>query len=192
MIFTTIHVSYAQETQKENIETLFGKPSKVRGYIGSLNTTTNLDGETAYMSGAQAAGIFNDHFIFGLYRLDLENNVFSNNLSYIDSKIDFEHKGFILGYIFMPKRILHFNTNVQLGKGSLDIYDNVFDTWIDDDLVFVVTPSLEAELNITKFLRIGIGANYRFTFDVDQYANYTDEDFSDFGAFVSFKFGWFR
>ena len=144
------------------------------------------------MNGTHAAGIFNDHFILGFYRIDLENNILINNDSYIGSELYFDHKGLWLGYIFMPKRIIHLNTNAQIGKGSLEIYDKISDHWIRDDVIFVLTPSLEVEFNIAKFFRVGIGANYRFTLDVDQYENYNDNDFTDFGAFINLKFGWFN
>lgn len=185
-------VLYAQDEQKPEIETIFTKPSKIRGYISSINNTTTLDGETAYMSGMHAAGIFNDHFVLGFYNLDLENNVFSNNDNYIGSTVDFGHKGLWIGYIFMPKRIIHFTANAQIGKGNLEIYDSTIDNWVEDDMVFVLTPSIEAEVNIAKFFRVGIGANYRFALDVDKFANYNDQDFSGMGAFVTLKFGWFK
>lgn len=196
LLFTIIFVALtsinAQTDNSDDIETLFQKPSKIRGYVGPLTNYTLLDGETAYMSGVHAAGIFNDHFVLGFYKLDMENNIWSNNDNYIGSTIDFDHKGLWLGYIFMPKKVVHFTTNVQLGKGNLEIYNNLIDTWIEDDMVFVITPSIEAEFNIAKFLRIGVGANYQFALDVDKFMNYTDDDFSDFGAFVTFKFGWFK
>lgn len=191
-LISTFSLLNAQEEDPNNIETLFKKPSKIRGYVGSLTNTTTLDGELAYMSGATAAGIFNDHFILGFYKLELENNVFSNNDNYVGSTMDFDHKGIWLGYIFMPKRMIHFNANVQAGKGNLEIYDDIADSWIEDDFVFTLTPSLEAEFNVAKFLRVGIGANYRFVFDVDRFDNYDNNDFSDLGAFISFKFGWFN
>lgn len=188
----TISFLSAQDENESNIETLFQKPSKVRGYIGSLNNVTTLDGETAYMSGVNVAGIFNDHFVFGFYKLDLENSVFSNNDNYIGSRMNFDHKGLWLGYIFMPNKMIHFNINVQAGKGNLEIYDSILDTWIEDDFIFVVTPSLEAEFNVTKFLRVGLGANYRLAMDVNEFNNYNNNDFSNLGGFISFKFGWFR
>lgn len=181
---------FAQEDG--DIETLLTKPSKIRGYVGSLTNTTTLDGETAYMSGMHAAGIFNDHFVLGFYNMEIENNVWSNNDSYIGSTVDFNHKGLWIGYIFMPKSILHFTTNAQIGKGHLEIYNSNLDNWITDDMILVLTPSIEAEFNVAKFFRVGIGANYRFTYDVDQIENYSDNDFSGFGAFVSLKFGWFK
>lgn len=179
--------------QEEKIETFFhSKPEKIRGFIAPITNTTILDEETAYMTGISGGAIINDHFIFGFYKQDLDNEILSNNLNYIGNEIDFDHKGLWLGYIFMPKRIMHININAQLGKGNLEIYDDTFNEWMEDDLVFVTIPSIEAEFNIAKFFRVGIGANYRFTFDVDRFRDYSNEDFSDFGAFVSFKFGWFN
>lgn len=191
-LISTVGLLNAQEENSEKIETLFNKPSKIRGYIGPLTNTTTLDGDIAYMSGVNVAGIFNDHYILGFYNIELENNVFSNNDSYIGSTMNFDHRGIWLGYIFMPKRMIHFNTNVQAGKGYLEIYDDISDTWLEDDFIFVLTPSLEVEFNIARFLRVGIGANYRLTFDVDKFDNYDNNDFSDLGAFISFKFGWFN
>ena len=189
LVFTSL---YAQEEKNSDIETLFSKPSKIRGYISPITNTTYLNGEIAYMSGMNVAGILNDHLIIGFYKLDLDNSSWSNSDNYIGSTMSFNHKGLYLGYILMPKRIVHFTTNVQLGKGNMEIYDSVLDEWIQDDMVFVAVPSVEVEFNVTKFFRFGVGANYRFTTDVDKFANYSDSDFSDFGVSVSFKFGWFK
>lgn len=186
-------IGYLNAQEETEIQTFFNsKPDKIRGYIAPLTNTTYLDGETAYMTGVNVASIINDHYILGFYKLDLENDIRSNNTNYIGNEMDFDHKGLWLGYIFMPQRIIHFNVNAQVGKGNLEIYDNIFNEWLEDDLIFVVSPSLEAEINVAKFFRVGIGANYRFTFDVDKFDNYNNEDFSDFGAFISFKFGWFN
>jgi hypothetical protein len=192
ILIGTFSFAQAQEDDKDQIKTILTKPSKVRGFIGPITNTTTLDGDVAYMTGVNAGGIFNDHFIFGFYKVDLENTVYSSNSSYNGSSMDFDHKGLWLGYIFMPQSMIHFNVNVQAGKGNLEIYDTIFDTWIEDDFIFVLTPSLEAEFNVAKFLRVGIGANYRLMFDVDRFDNYSDKDFSELGAFVSFKFGWFN
>ena len=193
LIITSTGYLFAQDKEEiDNIETFFEKPSKIRGYVGPLTDITMVDSEIAYMTGVNVAGIFNDHFILGFYNLNIENDIKSDNTNYFESTIDFNHKGIWLGYIFIPKRIIHFNTNVMLGKGDLELYDDFLNEWIEDDFIFVLTPSLEAEFNVAKFLRVGIGANYRFTFDVDKFVDYNDNDFSDFGAFVSFKFGWFN
>ncbi len=190
LVFSTGMI-LAQE--EDDIETLFkNKPEKIRGYLGPLTNITTLDGETAYMHGFNAAAIINDHLIVGFYNLNLENNIFSNNDEYIGNSLDFEHRGFLLGYIFMPKEAIHFSASLQTGRGNIEIYDEPADNWIEDRNVFILTPGIEAEFNITKFFRIGVGANYRFALDVDQFDNYDNNDFSSPGASVSFKFGWFK
>lgn len=191
LALSSIGLIHAQNDEAE-IETLFQKPSKIRGYIAPLANTTTIDGEIAYMTGVNVAAIFNDQYVLGFYRVDLENNIFSNNDNYIGADINFDHKGIWLGYIFMPKKKLHFNINVQAGKGYIDLYDDVQNNWVDDDFIFVLTPSLEAEFNIAKFLRVGIGANYQFSMDVDRFNDYNNNDFSGPGAFISFRFGWFN
>lgn len=178
--------------ENNDIETLFTKPGKIRGYLGPITNITTIDGENAYMQGFNAAAIFNDHLIVGFYNLNLENNIFSNNDEYIGDILDFEHRGLLLGYIFMPKKAIHFSASLQTGRGNIEIYDEPIDTWIEDKNVFILTPGIEAEFNITKFFRIGIGANYRLAMDVDQFNNYDNEDFSAPGGFISFKFGWFK
>ena len=192
LLITIITIAVTNINAQDDIETLFEKPSKIRGYVGPITNVTSLDGENAYMNGVHAGGIFNDHFVLGFYKLDLENSIWSNNDNYIGSTVDFDHKGLWLGYIFMPKRVIHFTTNVQLGKGNLEVYDSTIDNWIEDDQVFVAIPSIEVELNLAKFLRLGIGANYRFTFDVDRLGNYKESDFNDLGVFATLKFGWFK
>ena len=192
LLINTVAFVNAQEEETDNIQTFFSKPSKIRGYFGPISNITSLDGESAYMNGFNAAAIFNDHVVFGLYNINLENNIFSTNNNYIDYEMDFEHRGLFLGYIFMPKHKIHFNTNLLVGKGEINIYDDIFDTWLEDDVMFVLTPNIEIEFNVARFLRLGIGANYRFALDVDKFDNYNNNDFSDLGAFVNLKFGWFR
>jgi hypothetical protein len=174
--------------ENDNMETIFNKPEKIRGYLGPIINITTLDGENAYMQGFNAAAIINDHLIVGFYNLNLENNIFSNNDEYVGDILDFEHRGLLLGYIFMPKKAIHFSASLQTGRGYIDMYNES----IDDKNVFILTPGIEAEFNLTKFFRIGIGANYRFAMEVDQFDNYDNEDFSAPGGFVSFKFGWFK
>ena len=70
-------------------------------------------------------------------------------------------------------------TNVD-GYPSRDNYDNIN----------VITPVVEIELNLTEFLKIGIGATYQIVNDVD-FDAFNNYDFSAPGAVLSLKLGWF-
>ena len=183
--------SFAQEDD-EKMQTLINAPVKIRGYIGPLMTYSSIDGEYAYMSGFIASAIFNDKILFGFYSQSLETPSYSNNDNYQDADMNFEHQGISIGYIFMPKKLIHFTANLMGGKGSLEVYNNLTEKWVKDDIIFNIKPMVEAEVNIFRFLRVGLGVNYNFAFDIDQIAGYTDQNFSGFGGNLSFKFGLFK
>jgi hypothetical protein len=90
----------------------------------------------------------------------------------------------------MPKRIAHAVIQVQLGWGSLNSKDR-FGGLIDNlDKLFIITPIIEAEMNITRFLRIGIGGSYRIAAFADNDI-LSASDLSGPGVNLAFKFGWF-
>jgi len=191
LILFVAGLSYAQEDE-EKMQTLIKAPSKIRGYVGPLMNYTTIDGEFAYISGFTASGIFNDKVLFGFYSQTLETSMISNNDNYLGADMNFQHQGISFGYIIMPKKMLHFTANVLAGRGSLEVYDDLTEDWVKDDLILNLNPMVEAEINLFRFFRVGVGVNYNFAFDVDQVAGYNDNDFSGFGGNVSLKFGWFK
>jgi len=183
---------FAQEDEGKMETLIKSYPKKIRGFIGINMCVTTLAGETAYMQGFSASGIINDHYLLGFYSSNLENSMYSNNDNYIGAEMNYSHNGISLGYILFPKKAIHFSTSLMAGKGDLDIYDDIADEWIEDKVIFILTPNIEAEFNVFRFLRIGVGANYQFAFDVDRFDGYDDKDFSSPGGYVSLKFGWFN
>jgi len=77
----------------------------------------------------------------------------------------------------------------------------------DYDQFYLIQPGIEVELNITRFFRLAIGGNYRFTSDInltttDFNNTITDtddvpiqildnNDLNSFTTYISFKFGRF-
>ena len=53
-----------------------------------------------------------------------------------------------------------------------------------------LAPTVEVELNLTRYFRIGAGATYNLYTMVDL-QGYRSSDLSAPGGFLSFKFGWF-
>jgi len=191
MILSVVGLSYAQE-EEEKMQTLIKAPSKIRGYVGPLININTIAGEMGYMSGFIASGIFNDNILFGFYSQNLETPMYSNNDDYLGAEMDFEHHGISLGYIFMPKKMIHFAAILYAGKGSVGVYDDLTEKWVNDNLIFNLNPMLELEINMFRFLRVGVGVNYNLAFDVDQINGYSDKDFSGLGGNLSLKFGWYK
>lgn len=174
--------------QDEEMKTLFGDhPFKIGGFAGPFMSFTMANDEFAHMMGGGGCVLLNDFFIGG-YGIGITNNIpYASNA---DTKINFGHGGFWMGYNFMSNRLIHPVFDLKTGWGSIKEkteYDGDLD---EGDRIFVLTPTIGVELNVTRFFRIGVGANYQAVFLVDD-PNFSENDFSTPGAFLSFKFGAF-
>jgi len=78
----------------------------------------------------------------------------------------------------------------RIGWGGISGYDTEKNRYFSDN-VFVVVPTISAEMNFTRFFKINIGAEYRKTLNVKNVGNLTNQDFSSLGVYMNFIFGWF-
>ncbi len=98
-------------------------------------------------------------------------------------ELEIKGNDLLLGYVFHNDRVIHPLVYVQMGSSSLDIQD------VGTDRVFVAQPTVGAELNVTRFFRIGLEGGYRF-FSNSDIQGFSDKDFSSPVLGLRFKFGW--
>jgi len=89
----------------------------------------------------------------------------------------------LLGYTINSDKAIHPIVYVQFGSSDLEVEG------VGSDNVFVVQPSIGAELNVTRWFRIGIDGGYRF-FNNSDIPGFTDQDFSSPVLGLRLKFGW--
>ncbi|UCG27033.1 MAG: hypothetical protein JSV24_08650 [Bacteroidales bacterium] len=170
--------------EEDELQTLFGKNTKVRGFFGPTLELTALSGEFSAMLGA-GGGILLDDFFLGGYGVGLTNT------STLQEEVDFGYGGLFVGYTFLSNKPFHPGISALFGLGSVSSSDNVF----DDDNVFVITPAVELEVNLARFMKASIGATYRFVGGISdsgaKLAGYTNQDFSGPAGIISLRFGWF-
>lgn len=65
------------------------------------------------------------------------------------------------------------------------------DTVVVEDGIFMFEPGANFMFNITTFLRIGLGASYRFVSDVERLDGLESRDLNEASANLSFMFGKF-
>jgi len=193
LAITFCAVIFAQDEESE-FRTLFDyEDFRISGFGGPMMSFTTISGEFAHMMGGGGAVLLGNFFIGG-YGLGLTTDIRDkNDPDNVDRKIDFGHGGFWTGVIIKGKSAIHPSIHSTIGWGSVSINDNFFDGDIEKDGVFVLTPTLELEMNLTQFFRVSVGASYRivtFVDDLEAY-DYKNDDFSGPSAFVSLKFGWF-
>jgi hypothetical protein len=175
------------EAQDEDLQTLFGdRPLKITGFGGPFMNFTSFDKDFAYMMGG-GGGIIINNFMIGGYGIGLANTLYFDDS---DDEISFGHGGFWFGYQLMPHKLVHPVIQVQLGWGGLNSKDR-YGALIDNlDKLFIITPIVEVEMNITRFFRIGLGGSYRIAAFADNNI-LSAGDMSGPGANLAFKFGWF-
>jgi hypothetical protein len=183
--------SWSQEREYKTIVDF--NDVRISGMGGVMMQFTAADGEFAHMLGGGGAVMLGDFFI-GAYGLGLTNQipVIRPEITEYQAgdKLTMSHGGFWLGYSLFGDRAIHMTFSSLVGWGTLGVRADYYPENLWPDGIFVVCPTMEVELNLTKFFRLGVGASYNIYTFVDL-PGYTASDFSAPGGFLSFKFGWF-
>lgn len=168
-------------------ETLFNKSKVFGAFGGPIVEFGSVAGEYSPSTGGGGGLIIDDFFIggYGLASADLNQNWDD------DYRFDIAHGGFWLGYNYKSYKLVHPYSSVKIGWGAVDVpvEGSNFNRL---DNVFVITPEIGAELNVTKFFHIAATVGYRYVDGVNE-ANttFTNSDFNNFNAGLTFRFGWF-
>lgn len=210
-------ISYTTQNAQAQQQTLFSGETNYSGY-GALDLKgTTIAGQNSMLIGGHGGLLINNTFAIGLggygsvirhtapYSL-VTPNPFNNSRNLV---LDMGYGGFVFEYINNSDDLLHFNANVLLGGGGAShssfrgVY-NEMDRWNDVPspctFFWVVEPSVNLELNVTSFMRVGAGVSYRYV----QGTNWdnlntindpsllpTSKDLSGLAGQLTFKFGGF-
>ena len=175
----------------DEFRTIFdGENLKIGAFGGPMMTFSTINGEFSHMMGG-GGGIIVGGFYFGGYGMGLTNNI--NNPNDPNEHIEFGHGGLMTGFAIKGNHAVHPVINTLIGWGNVSLKDNnisvgSFNT--KEDGVFVFEPSLQVEMNFTKFFRVDVGCGYRLVSSLEL-ENFTNDDFSGISASLTLKFGWF-
>ena len=99
---------------------------------------------------------------------------------------DMDYVGLDLEYIVGPQRHIHFSIQTLIGTGRAQYWEGN-DTVILEDGIWVIEPGA----NVTRFLRIGLGASYRFVSGIERLDGLESQGLNDASANLFLKFGKF-
>lgn len=171
-------------------ETLFNNARVVGGFGGPI-VEMGLGNDMSTSVGGGGGLVINNFFIggYGMGSVDFEQLIEEDKID----KIELGHGGFWLGYTLAPHRVLHLYSSARIGWGALDIDFQDNSNFRDDsDNVFVLTPELGLELNVTQWFRVSGAVGYRYVDGVNEdLGNYQSDDFNGLLANLTFRFGWF-
>lgn len=201
-LFTALGSIWAQTLPAvtQEPETLFQGEMRHGFYVAPSFQLTHWQDRSGVMVGGKAAWVLNQKFGIGLagYGLTSRNNI-GEVFPYNNVFLQVGYGGILLEYTPMPAQLLHFSFPIVIGLGGAAytndaVGNNTSGSYsyevYQTDTFFIVEPGIQAELNLAKFLRAGLGVGYRFAQGVDLSTS-TDKHMSAPSISLLFKFGKF-
>jgi hypothetical protein len=179
-------------SQEKEFQTIFDNQDlRISGLGGPFMQFTSVAGDFGHMMGGGGAVLLNN-FFFGGYGLGLTNAIPDYVNQNPSDRLTLGHGGFWLGYALFGDKPIHITFSSMIGWGEFGVMQDLGTYPFVRDKIFVLSPTVEVELNLTRYFRIGAGASYNLYTMVDESMHgYTNGDLSAPGGFLSFKFGWF-
>lgn len=138
------------------------KKLQVSGFISLIQEFSSYESDFAFSSGGSFGVLFNQNFYVGAYGLGMiKPGIDLRNDNFDEFNASFGHGGLMVGGIINTEKAIHFDVNTKIGLGGYSYEGDL--NYIDEyDAVFVVSPEVGVELNITKFLKVKAGVGYRY------------------------------
>ncbi len=177
------------QNKNDEYRTIFGdKPTTVSG-VGCFDLQfLSLGGYYAMGTGGSGGVLLNRQIVFGGGGMEttLEKAYSIDNYTFKNAQLNYG--GLWFGYILNSNSPIHPAVFLQSGWGGVNLYNP---SRVITDNAFILNPSVEVEVNFTRYFRMAIGAQYQYTMGLNKYSELTNEDFSGPGGKLSFRFGWF-
>ncbi len=158
----------------------FGAPITEIGINNSLNTSV----------GGGGAVIINSFWIggYGMGSIDFEQLFEEDEID----NLEMGHGGIWLGFNIEPYKLIHLYASGRIGWGAVDIrFNDNGQSFEDVDQIFVMTPELGLEINVTNWFRLAGAAGYRFVNGLREGQAYEQDDFQGAIATITLRFGGF-
>lgn len=162
-----------------DIKTLFGSDHSTGFFIAADFESLDVFEQHQWGFGGRMAFV-SDHIIsWGFMGYVFGEEEHYSSLHAKDYRLHGAYGGMVFEATILPKLPIHITFPVNLGVGVVsytpDYYGDNWKNWMDDptndtydsDGYFIAEPMAQLEVNVFRFLRLGIGAGYRFTSNLD-------------------------
>jgi hypothetical protein len=131
-------------------------------YVAPTFGTTAIDGRYGFAGGLRAAWLINHQFGIGLAGTGFEAPSASGSS---ERRVEGGYGGLLLQYIVGSNRVVHGFVDATIGGGAVCPKSP---TWGRSDCeneaitFFMIEPTANVEINVASFMRVDVGAGYRF------------------------------
>ncbi len=184
-------------------ETLLGGTIEQGGFGAPVVKFTTTKKQFALYAGAYGGWLINHAFLIGAGGYGLVSTIRPATEAAgllpagFYSKLEVGYGGLVLEYIGKPMDLVHYSVSVLIGAGGALYSERSWlnTNWNESALsptatFFVFEPGVNAELNLTSFLRIALGGSYRFVNGVDL-SGVSNSDIGGPSMNLALKFGSF-
>lgn len=188
--------SYAQQQMETLASPKSGGRMRVGGYGAPTVKFTPFADKFGVILGGNAGVMLNSRIMLGAGGYALVNDIEAPRLNASDPTLYWNmwYSGFVAEYTFNSNKLVHWSAGGLIGGGGImkrerwEEYEK--ENWIDKSGFFVAEPHVNLEVNVATFMRIGIGASYRFINGSDT-PGISDSDMSGPSAYFTIKAGRF-
>ncbi len=188
------------DPKSSDVKSLLGKDNEFAGFGGVDLKMSRIKDDRTLLMGMYAGTIINRNYLLGLAGYGIAStNDFKGSYpgSTVQRKLNLHggYGGVIIGATMFTREIIHLSFPILLGAGSMDVVDDKFlnsntawDVTIEKSAFFVLEPSAQIEINITKKFRIAGGVSYRYI-TASGFTNLENDDLTGLASTLSFRFG---
>lgn len=197
LIILSFMVVSLQAQTRQAVKTIFGEENPKIGYFVNPSCQIGeIAGNAAILPGFGAGVVFNEQIYLGIsYKFSASENTPKgepDNRLYLDQR----YYGLKIGYAVHPEKVVHVSFPVELGAGETELdlkdsYENDTSIPAGDAWFCYVESGVALEINLHKYLKVNIGAEYRFL-SGRSFRNLTDKDLSGMSFSIGLKMGMFR
>lgn len=162
-------------------ETLFSKLKFTGAWGGTAFNFAQVGENYTTLQGGFGGIEFSKDVFIGYGSLSSIGDFYLNDGS--NDRYRMSYNGLILGYSPKSHKTLHLQTNVLFGGGNVRNLETA-----DSDDFLAIQPYVGVELNVVRWMRLGIGGGYRAVFADDSVTS--SANLSNAFAEVKLKFGW--
>ena len=194
-----------QNNESQPIKTLLDNHGSCGVSIGFTSGYSTIDNKDAYLGGISLGLVSNHQLTVGIAgRAFGCSSTFDNIIDGKEAYLAGGYGGFYVEPILNPNEVIHITLPCIAGVGGAayaehhhvdwenDEWDNDDhrDYTLDSDAFFVLEPGIQIEMNVTRWMRVGVGASHRWFYGLD--LRNTKEDMLDgFSTNFTLKLGKF-
>lgn len=196
-LFACLLLGKSADAQESNeAKTLLGDGASISTknlgfFIAPVYGITSMDGSSASLFHLRGGLSIKDKFSFGAYFSTSLNEINPESETVQNVYMDYWTVGGFAEYTLFSKKTFHVTFPLFIGYGEVQMDNETGDAGLGEANFFQVEPAALLEVNLHKYVRINLGAGYRFIGQME-YRNFNQSDISGLTGYIGLKLGLFK